>query len=1303
MITDHKELQVYDSDQVFEEENSRTYLLNGTFFEKSYTQNRLEKEFELLRTTHEKPESQELSKNSFYSSNSDNSYTSSLLDDKEDQGQDDLMVKEFLLRMAQEVIINEKRVIVLLDSQFMDSKVQQLLFMFLFQGEQLFDLKDKKYLSMKIFDEIKEKIRKNNPKKDLSIFEFAKEVRNKLSKNICLLVCSGESQRGLLLKKVQLSHKKNKKSNQHLQSQKTFFSDLFFNSHSHPHKIDTLNIQEIMGLMKTKIDFFWDVAMDDKLLMLYMQQKLNESEHYKEDLLEFEKFSKQFRQILGYFHDLTQSDLISILNQMIHIFNTKSIEIQEHINNLNKIREIREIITNLKQQTTQQIKTEATESSENSSKNTLKTKNSFSNSTFDIDENPKIVLSLIEQSIFLLDECFPDITERMHQLEIRNIQTNLICESFIFSLVGNLPYIFRLHPKLLSLIIKDLNSKNLLVETSFHKIVKYPITEIDSDIRNLINFAMLKFINKSISSVIMLTGEDPLQTMLLNFSEFSQRIVESDESDSSLEEKLGNVLRYGQTLLLNLETCSIPQILKPFIYKEFIDQGENLSVPVGNKLINCSEKARVFLALPHKDILTNEYFKKKISDDLPIVDFFPVTEEEVYADLFMSCFFLKNPEMKEIRKKNLKKLTAISKKIYLKKRELILFLKDSDKKGLKTETKNILFYKNLNEIIKNLREHERQRSVIIKHINQIPSNIDFFKIASFTYYKLSHLNSFNNRSLVSYSRFKKFIKSIYIIKNKRVFTKQNSRFVPEKEITEKECMIIMYYLTIVKAVTGHPQQYKLILEIMNFLENYFLDNNQLMKQLLSKSCTEQEPEAKLKWMLNELSVLHGDLNTFSEYISINSNLYDRLTSDDADIFIDRLFSNFINSFAKSSESGDKSSHSSISYISQQQEMYRNFDSVKLFLLKNFRVDKYQIEVSLYIKKILNLFNFPTNYLICGDYPQLNHMPKMIKMSLELFQSPVILLYGNKSHMTAVDICLLFSRASNTKLEVCKVFAPESITEKCLIEVKNLKKQKRFESYLSKTIQKFVENIIHQAILESRPLLLDLRDGDMQKNISFLTWFKSSCFRPTSPIFICSETPCVMPLPLRMNYLQFKMTSPEYLKTILLSIFSFHMFAKDSYYNLFEKSKNNLLKLVSFYSVFIYAIMFLKKFYNNLIKLDKRTPFDFQEICLLLHDIKKICNHNFFQELILERLRNCKLIRESDENFFQRTCEYVFNVSYKSFVSRILLKEDELGKFIYIFFNFKKSSQILQILIMIIKVFMLKVIIVITTSQNFGQE
>ena len=1246
MIADHKEMQVYDADQIFEKEEFKADLLNGARFETTYSRLRLEKEFELLRILPEKQGSQDLSKNSFYSSNSENSFDSSSTKEKNKSEQNILMVKEFLLRMAQDSILNEKKVVILIDSQYLDCEVQKLLHMFLLQGEQFFDWKDKKYLSTKIFDEIKEKIRKQNPKKDVSMVEFNKEVRSKLSKKVCIVVCSGNSEKSLCLKKIQQTHQK---SPDQLHLQKLIISEKLRASRTTQEKKQSQgNIREIIKLMKDHVDIFWDVPMDDKLLVDYLQQKFSNSKNYTEDSFEFEKFSKQLINILGYFNNLSQADLINILDQLVEVFESKSKELNDQLHHLCWLREINGYIT--------KIKEKMNPSKAAPFEQKLNVKKSVLNLSLDIEENPRIIQSLMEQSQFLLEESFPELETQIEHLEKRLIQTNLICESFIFSLVGNLANLFRSNPEILAIITKNLNCKNLLVETSFHKIIDYPLFEVDDDFRNLLNFAMLRLLNKDIKSAIVLTGEDSLQDSLLHFSEISQRIIESEESDSTLEEKLSSVLQIGQTLVLKLETCSIPQIMKPFILNEFIEQESNMSVQVGNKLVKCSDKCRVFLSLPHKNVLTHRFFKQKISQKTPIIDFFPITQEEIYADLFLSCYFLKNPELREIRKKNLKKFASIYKKVKLKKRELLQFVKDSAKKDLKTETQSILFYKSLNEIIKNLREYERQGKSVLKNIQKIQRGKEFFEMASYVYSQLSTFNSPANRLWVPLARFKNFVQTIFKSKSKHRLARRKSKIAVAKKISEGERKLVKYYLSVVKSVTQNPLQIRLILEMMNFLEVVFCENNKLMIPLLSRVCLDQNPEQKLKWALNELSMLQGDLNTFADYISINSNLFERLSGEDAEIFIDRLFSNFISSFTKSSDSGQKSSHSLSSSISQQHEMYRNFDSVKLFLLKNFRIDKYISEVPTYIKKILKLMEFPNAYNMCAEYPQLGHLSKLIRLSLDLHASPVIVLYGSRSFMPAVDACLLFSRASNAKLEVCRVFAPESISEKSLEEIKKIAKFDRNYQSLRKNIQKFVENVIHQAILESRPLLLDLRDGTPVENLSFLTWFKTESFRPTSPIFIACESPLEVPIPLRMHYLQVQMSSPESLRTILLSIFSLHIFTKDSYFNLFEQAKNDLLKLVAFYSIFIYSIVFLKHFYYELVKKNERVQLDFQEISLLLADIKQICVQDFFQELILQRLKNCQLIRESNDSFFERICEYVFNVSYKSFVNRILHRE-----------------------------------------------
>jgi hypothetical protein len=1275
MMTDNRELQVYDAEQIFYNENSQVNLLDGSLFEETYSKKRLKDEFELLKYTDEKQESHELSKNSFYSSKSEESFSRTSSDLMSNKNKDYSIISEFMMRMAQEVLLNDKRVVILLDSHFVDQEVQKLIAMVLQQGDQLFQNEKKKELAMSIFKQIKQKISSQNSQREISIMELNQEIQVKLSKKMCFVIYDGEGKRGLSLKKIVLSHLNKREK---LKMKKVYLSEMFKNSHSHPHKIDTQNINQLIKTMNSQLNVFWDIPMNDKFFIASLQQKLKTSEHYVEDIFEFEIISKKFKQIFSYFHDLTQTDFIVVFERLITIFNQKNKTLTDKIKNMTKILKMQQNLEILKDVLNKKIET--LNSKEEVDVDTL---NHDTNVKSDMDDNPRILIPLIEQGIYLMKDCIPDLSKKIEKLTKRNTQANLLCESFIYVIVGTFTSIFRVNENLLDIIIQDLTGKDMLLETDFHEIVDYPLKEIDNEFRNILSFVQLKLLGTSENSIILLTGEDPIQNLIIQMSESNQKIVESNESDSLLEEKLSNILRFGQVLLLTLETSSIPNILKPFIYNEFIEHTDQLSIQIGNKLVGCSEKSRVFLSLPHKDILKEDCFKKDIQENIPIIDFNPMNQKELYVDLYLTCSFLKNPELKETRKKNIKKFINLYKKIYSKKKKIIFFLLNFENLKQNIHSQNMIFFKNLNQIFKDLKELQRQKKALIKCVPTTPFKISFFKKASYLFHKLSRFNTFSNRSWVSFTRFKNFVRSIYIFKEKNL-VKKKSKLSSKKELTEKERKLLSYFLCTVKSVNQDQYEFKLILEVLNHFEILQFDSNKLMMPLLEKINRSTNQEEKLKWALNELSQFHGDFASFSDYIAINANLYNRLSSDEADIFIDRLFSNFMSSFVRSSNSNTPSIISdsiSNSVVSQNHEIFKNLDSIKLFLLKHFCIDKFLTQIYIYIEKIIESLKIPKSLQICSRSPELSHCHKLMKLSLDLYQSPVIFIYGDKSSSIVLDICLLFSRAKNTKLESCRVFGPEPFLSKSLYELQEKTFSRKSMENLDKNIQKFAENIIHQSILESRPLLLNLGDGSHERCVSFLTWFNSENFRPTVPIFISVESPCMVPLPLRMKYLQFIIPSPVTLKTMLLSIFSSHIFVKNSYYNLFDKSSNNILKIVSFYSIFIYCIIFLGKQMRSYVADDTLHRLNFQEIFLLLKDLKYICKTTFYQSLVVQRLKDCKLIRECDQTTFERTCQFVFNVSYNSFVDRIKFKESNLGKDDLMFHNeldiLNNSSKILN--------------------------
>lgn len=1220
LLAEDNKLEVYDAQQVFESKILDLELLRKGRFESENQMTRLTGDYPLIGSDNTEVFAEKVSKTSFYTNTSEGMFTDSTDEPTQEESDSiESLFEEFLIRVCRDVLIDDKKVVVLIGEEHVKDEIRKLMLVVLKWADKLFFESKHFGKGEEILVGLRKEMRGRgfSGNKDVMLL-----IRQKLRENLSFVISV----------KSDLKVKEGERKN--------LFSD---------------SINEHFGFFKEKTEIVLDMPVKDKYVQYLLKKKLGELDEYIQNELELERFTQIFNKVTKMIPEFQEADQTLFIEHFITCFKDKSKQLTKkraHIEQLVILRNrLEKMQTNLK-----------AESAKNSQKNLSIGHENIEHYKNLADDQNKLIL--IQQILAALKELPSTLDIQQAQAEKRMIQINILSESLVCTLIAFFCRLFRKDEKLLMSIIRLLKKERGLMNNSLATIVDFPFKDFDSDMRNILLFTKMRVFSKKKMTSILLVGEDPIFCALTQAADFSKKFLESSESDSDLEEKLIGTIRFGQSMLVSLETTSIPTIFGPLIHEQFVDQHGQPSVQVGNKMVGFSDDCRVFFSVAHKHILKKSHFKPNVLRNAFLLDFTPLSAKEFYYDLYLQQVYEEKPEMKIFKKQHTIKLVQLMQQISGKKDYLYKFLNKMFKGETRLEFQEAYFFVELEGILMNLREMASKKKSLSKLIQKIPKKNEFFQLASTLCWQLSNLRSDSNQLAMSFQTFSNFLnKTKNLAKD---VTSKSLAFSTSVELLSREHKeLIQFYLHSLLSLIPADQYLSKIFYFLNKLEIKIFENNSILIPLVEKKCDFYTNENKLKWAVDQLSMVNSEFNSFANYVSMTltpSSVQDL----GSDAFINRMYSEFLSTFTKSAETNSKTTPSqSLSYTTmssknnQNIEIYKNLDSIKLFFLKLFNVDGFFKKIEKYCWKVLKALQIDFNIETLTRPMELGEYPTLLSSLLTRNPHSFVFLYGDESNQINLDTCLTFARSVNSKLEPVIVFKPKPIL---LANTCSLKKKKeKIEPLFSRSQKQKIETSLRQAMMESRPVFLDLQNQNDAMVSTFFDWLGSLALNLSSPIFVGVRVPSLVPLHLRNQAHQITIRSPCELKPILLSIFSFNVFVRETYFNLLDEAKNKLLKIITFYSVFAYTVIFLRKRASDLLLKKEGVPLSFHEIMSIINDIKEICLEHFQLEFVFLRLKNCSLIREIKSEQVEQVFKCVFNDSFKSLVKKIQTNQMDFGK------------------------------------------
>ena len=1199
-------LQVYETDQVFSGQKRDLELLSQKACQPESV--RLAKDFPFIESNRKEDLLEKITKNSFYTNNSEESFVNSEIESELPRPDQQADFEEFLINLAKEVLTTEQRIVILIREEHLSVKAKQLVRVLLDWGDLFFSRSGKQELVQSVLSEFRQKCRKNM--ESLTTAEFYQKIRETLQTSFRFVICVDQVAPAQEEKPIPRASRD--------------------------------NIRNLLDYFGRRTEVFLEVPLKEDHSRTLLAVELESVESFLYDDFEFQNFWKVFERVTNNFGKLLYSRYIRFVSAFCKCFRYKRHELDKKYLEVRNLIDLRnKLETNAKEKRNQTGDKGSEERQKGLTQSTVNTQSH---------------LILMDQILRALKE-LPSLDIREAQLDKRRTQINVMTESLVLCLVGWFPQRFRRVPDDLNSLMKMLKKEKMLTNNSLATIVDYPFKDFDSDPRNVINYAQLRLSSILGSPGLLLVGDDPLFVSMVQSLEPSRKLIESKETDSDLEDKVASTVRFGQALLMSMATSSVPNILEPAIYGDLEDQHGQLSVRVGDKWVGYSHKSQLFFALRYKHLVRPRFLRAWARKTFTVVDFFPVSVREVYFDLYFRFVYAQRPEMRVFKKKHTQKFVEILKLIGAKRAYLHKFLANVSKQSAPFKAQNAYFFVELETILADLQDLALKKSNLVKLIQKVSLSNPFFELASRIFFRLCSLGCSSHLMPVSFDSFCRFL---LLVKKKPTNFGQKplALDVVEEPVPPDQKALLQYYFHQVQCLAPLHRKRTMILGFVNRLHLQFLDHEAIMFPLLQKDCDFFTVENKLKWAIDQLTPINKEFNSFANYLSSNLSV-SSLDQFDSPDFMGKLYADFLASFTRSTETQSKtvtSASNSAGY--SELELHKNLDSIKLFLLRLFDFDQFIAQSEQYCLKVLSALHVVPPSPLMTALP-LSSYPQLLSSSLKSSDSGLVFVYGDPSNQINLDICLNFSRRANSKLEWLRVFRPTPIF--ISDSLSGAKKLKASTTKLDKLVKTKTDNVIRHAMMESRPSFLDLRHLPDDQISDFLEGLSSVSGELALPVFVGVRSPDLVPLFLRSRSLQVQLDFSRDLRPILESVFSLNVFLKDSFYDFLEPLKNKLLKITSFYSVFAFGVIFMRRYLGCMISGSKLPQFPLLEASLFLSDLKMICDGEFHLEFLTRRLKNCRFMRNINPKQLEEVLELVFNCSFRSFVNRIKSKQIDFGK------------------------------------------